>query len=327
MNFTTSGEILQDTNNAGVERPWVAKKVKTMIVSEDFAGLKEVNRADALSKCSTWLKFAQCDKDGYKKLIGANFCRDRMCPMCNWRRSRKLAGQISLLLHEAVERSEVKMRFVFVTLTVKNCKGEELSKTIDNMLGGFDLMMKCKRVDKITVGFVRNLEVTYNRTENTYHPHIHMLLAVTTSYFKPENYINQAEWTSLWWEACQLDYKPMVHTKAVKTKEGQPMEKAAAEIGKYSVKDADYGFEDDRKLSQEVLHYLSGALKSRRLIGFGRLFRKLHKELHLQDIESDKADLVGKVDPNCACPLCNSNLHEILFKWHFGYKVFISADN
>jgi plasmid rolling circle replication initiator protein Rep len=323
-NNTTVGEVLQDINNKGKERPWVAKKVKTMIVSEDFAGLKEVNRADRLASCCSWLKFAECNKDGYKKLIGANFCRDRMCPMCNWRRSRKMAGQISMVLHEAAER-EPKMKFIFVTLTVKNCKGEDLDKAIGDMLKGFDKMMKSARVNNICLGFARNLEVTYNRKANTYHPHIHMLMGVKPSYFGGREYINQAEWTSLWWDACKMDYKPVVNTKAVKATADKSMAKTAAEVGKYSVKDSDYGFEDDRKLSMQVLFYLSSALKGRRLIGYGKLFAKVHKELHLQDIESDNADLVGKVDSECTCPICNSNLFEVLYKWNYGFNAFLSV--
>ena len=321
---STVGEVLQDKKN-GKERPWKSKKTKSLSVMESFNNLGVEGRAERISKCSAWLKFAECRPDNFKKLIGANFCRDRMCPMCNWRRSLKLQGQIIKILHKAVERQ--KMRFIFLTLTVKNMPGNELDDGVTQILKAFKEFMKYKAVDEFCLGYVRNLEITYNAERNDYHPHIHVLLAMRSGYFKGPNYINKMGWVELWQKAHRLEYSPSVWVKEVKTEtKDQPVWKAAAEIGKYSVKESDYIFENNQKLQDKVILELSAALKGRRLVSFGKLFRELHKELNLQDVEAKDTDLVGSSEKECFCPLCQSPLMEQLYSWNYGCHNYVSVE-
>jgi plasmid rolling circle replication initiator protein Rep len=124
-----------------------------------------------------------------------------------------------------------------------------------------------------------------------------------------------------------LDYKPIVDIRTVKQRsEGQTPVEAAMELGKYAAKDTDYIHESDTKLTDKVTSVLATALKNRRLIGWGKLFRKLHRELNLQDVEGDSADLVGKDEKTCVCPICESNLREYLYKWHLGLRTYIAED-
>jgi plasmid rolling circle replication initiator protein Rep len=325
MYNTTLGEILQDINKKGKERPWKPKKENSISVMGSFGNIGMKNRAERMAKCGEWLKFAECGFDGFKKLIGANFCRDRMCPMCNWRRSLKLQGQIIKILHKAVERQN--MKFMFLTLTVRNMSAGELKDAITNMLKAFNILMKYKAVDDNCIGYVRNLEITYNQERDDYHPHIHLLIAMKPGYYDGKNYINKMGWVNLWQKAHRLDYEPSVYIKAVKTGEvDKPIWKAAAEVGKYSVKDSDYIFENNQKLQDDVISNLSKALKGRRLISFGKLFRELHKELNLQDVEADNADLIGNTEKECICPLCSSALVEQLYRWNYGYKNYIASE-
>ena len=69
------------------------------------------------------------------------------------------------------------------------------------------------------MGFLRATEVTRNELMDTYHPHIHVLLFVSPTYFKnKENYISQDEWTELWKKSAKLDYYPIVDVRAIKPK-------------------------------------------------------------------------------------------------------------
>ena len=50
------------------------------------------NRAEKVENCATWLTYGKTTKAEFK-LFYANFCRDRLCPMCSWRRSLKIFSQ------------------------------------------------------------------------------------------------------------------------------------------------------------------------------------------------------------------------------------------
>lgn len=216
------------------------------------------------------------------------------------------------------------MRFLFLTLTIKNVSGDKLSETITTLFKAYNALFKYKDVDKNMVGWIRNLEVTYNEQDETFHPHFHVLLAVNELYFKGGEYISQAKWTSLWQKALDIDYVPMVNIKAVKPKkEGQTVDSAVSEIAKYSVKDTDY-LKDSEDETDKIVAVLAVALNGRRLIGFGKLFRAIRKELKQKDVESETADLVNADEGGCQCPICNSTLIEQLYSWNYGVSNYIS---
>jgi plasmid rolling circle replication initiator protein Rep len=292
------------------------KKEKNMKVRDAFIRLSLYGRAERLENCGVWLKFLECADDGWKKLIGANFCRDRLCPMCNWRRSRLLFRQIMDMLHKAREKR--KMKFLHLTLTVRNVKSDELDQTVDMMFKGFKALTEKKHeFDKAVVGWIRNLEITYNSDRDDYHPHFHCLLGVKPSYFDGDNYVKHADWVKLWQKACKLDYEPSVSIQRARPKkEGQTEEVAVLEIAKYSVKDTDY-IRDTEAETDKVIEVLANVLHGRRLIGFGKLFRKVRAELKQEDLTSDEADLVLADGNGCECPICKSTLAEMLYSWNY----------
>lgn len=329
-NFIMNGEILQDAKNGDEDKPWKEKKISSLKVSSSFKRLKLDKRAERTQYCGSFLKFGGCSCCGHKNLWQSNFCRDRLCPMCNWRRSRMLQGQIMQILHSAVQ--EQKMRFIFLTLTVKNPTKDDLNKTINNMFEGFNRLFKYKKVDNIVVGWVRVLEITRNNKKHsknydTYHPHFHVLIGVKPSYFSGQEYLSQKKWVELWQKALKVDYTPVVNVQVVKPKrEGQTVEAAVAETATYTVKETDYIHKSDEE-TDSVIAVLAETLKNRRLIGYGKLFKEIKSKLKLQDVESDTADLIGDDKKECSCPLCGSQLQEILYKWHMGLKNYISVDS
>ncbi|MCC9878843.1 protein rep, partial [Streptococcus agalactiae] len=144
--------------------------------------------------CGDVLHFIRRE-DGSLKLYQAYFCKNKLCTMCNWRRSMKYSYQTSKIVDEAI-KNEPKGRFLVWTLTVKNVPGTELHKTITSLTKSFDRLDKRAKVQKNIIGYLRSVEVTHNEKENSYHPHIHVLLMVKTSYFSGagNNYISQKEW-------------------------------------------------------------------------------------------------------------------------------------
>jgi plasmid rolling circle replication initiator protein Rep len=246
-----------------------------------------------------------------------------------------LQGQIMQILHSAVK--EKKMKFIFLTLTVESPTKENLSKAIDDMFEGFNRLFKYKKVDNVVAGWVRVLEITrnnkkYSKNYDTYHPHFHVLIGVKPSYFRGQEYISQNLWTELWQKALKVDYKPIVNVQLVKPKrEGQTVEAAVAETATYTVKETDY-IHKSTKETDSVISVLAEALKNRRLIGYGKLFKDVKSKLKLKDIESENADLIGENKKECNCPLCGSTLQETIYKWNMGYQNYVSikiggADN
>ena len=91
--YTASLQSVQDE----VSGRFAPKKALGMELSRVYELLSLYRRADRVSQCGSYLDFGVLP-DGTKKLVKANFCRDRLCPMCNWRRSLKLYSQVSQVM-------------------------------------------------------------------------------------------------------------------------------------------------------------------------------------------------------------------------------------
>lgn len=190
-------EILVDKNSRGKDRNWRGRKILSLKLADIF---KELQYKDSLiervATCGDTLRFIRRE-DGSLKLYQAYFCKNKLCPMCNWRRSMKYSYQTSRIVDEAIKQ-EPKARFLFLTLTVKNVEGEALNSTISQLTKSFDRLFRRAKVKKNLLGYLRSVEVTHNENDNTYHPHIHVLMMVKSSYFKGGNYISQIEWSGIW---------------------------------------------------------------------------------------------------------------------------------
>ena len=292
---TDTGEVLVDLSESGRKRPWAEKKVMSLKVAALYKkamGNEELltnERYKSLLQCGDSLLFGE--QDGKKKLIKANFCRVRLCPMCNWRKSLKMFSQASRISEELLKEKSA-TRFLFLTLTVKNVAGEHLSGTIDAMNRAFRYLFAEGQnfapaviVKKNLLGYLRAMEVTYNSKSEEYHPHLHILLAVKPAYFS-RDYVAQSQWREIWQKAMKLDYEPLVNVKAVK----QVSAKTIAEVAKYPTKIEDITKIEDEEQAIEALTTLHNALKGRRLVTFGGCFREIQRQLKLDDVES--GDLV-----------------------------------
>ncbi len=217
-----------------------------------------------------------------KKLDKMYTCKDRFCPFCNWRRARKLAIQSYEVL-EAIQQDK-KVRYLFVTLTVKNCPIEQLSDTISYMNKSFERMFRWQRLKKSVLGWSRILEYPPQKTDSKMvHPHYHCLIAVPTTYFGRDKslYIKQSEWQSLWQKALKVDYAPSVDVRRIRANNGvDPIAKAVAEFAKYPLKSIDI-----KKLSVEQFQELVYQMKRKRAVAFGGILKEYRKKLMLDDVE------------------------------------------
>jgi len=238
------------------------------------------NRSCRVEDCGSYYEFALFQVGGLK-LRKANFCGDRLCLMCNWRRSLKTYPKIARIIDYLTSQSEKKYRFLFLTLTIRNCEPSELHQTINDIFYSFDKFKKNKRIKKILRGYFRTLEITYNPDTQTFHPHLHIIFAVDFNYFThSDKYIKQADYTKIWQSSANLDYEPIIDIRAFKNSD----DKGVKEASKYIIK---LDNELLKKISDKNLEVLRTAISYRRLMGLGGILRQIAAELKIK-IDDDE---------------------------------------
>lgn len=323
---------------------WNGKKTNSINLSNSYKRIGkshdlETKQKDRLLKkgkrvatCGSYLEFKVHKVSKDKKLNYANFCKDRLCQMCNWRRSLKTFGQ-TLKIVKRIKEVDDKYRFLFLTLTCRNVSGEELPEEITNLIAASNKMFRRQKVSNVVHGTFRALEVTHNldkdsKSYDTYHPHLHIVVVVDNSYFKKRNkkYIEQVEWTSMWQKSLGVDYTPVVDVRVFKTDTIKSIEKSVAESAKYTVKDSDLIVADengiDEDMTDSTVYYLDKALSGRRLLARTGLFKEMHQELNLGDTE--EGDLVITDAKDSGEDIESEYILET-YRWNMGYMSYTKS--
>lgn len=199
-----------------------------------------------INECGTWLKYWQ--SPNAFRLIDARFCKVPYCPMCQFRRSLKWRAKFLSALPDIQEMFPTH-KWVFLTLTVKNCHMDDLRSTIKEMGQAWARLTKLVKFP--LEGCIKSLEVTriwdwydesgkflgrhgvkwwYSHKDqdkkhwiakptDEVHPHFHILGLVPASYFST-GYIKQEEWSEMWKQSLRVSYDPIVHIQRVKNKKG-----------------------------------------------------------------------------------------------------------
>lgn len=308
-NNNTCFIVLQDGKN-----DWKQRKLKTEILSNLYGELVKVDydlsfksKQARCLKCGSYLAFKFYFAVDKRKLHEADFCQVRLCPMCSWRREMKIFSQLSKVMNIAEKDG---FKFVFLTLTVRNCEGKLLDDTLNMMYSSFKKLQNRAKFKRAVKGFFRSLEITHNtnrlsKSFNTFHPHFHFAMIVNKSYFTSRDYIKTAEWVKMWRESCQLDYDPHCWIEKVKNKKitlentntsnkknkiVNVDEDGKERVTRY-VADSTFlevgenGELEDKEMALELVRWVDPALKNRRLVAFGGKFREYHKLLNLDDPE------------------------------------------
>lgn len=277
------------------------KKLKNPKFSNYIEPLISKRMIELINDCGSFLAFLGDFEMENKKLHQGSFCKNRFCPMCGWRLSCKDSLEITILMEHL--RKEENKEFIFLTLTTPNVKGYELDSSIKNYNKAFKKLMERKEVKSITKGYIRKLEVTYQKEKlitkelwqkkkayyqkrcleigdlepnyDTYNPHFHVVLAVSKSYFtQTSQYIKQDRWLKLWQEATGDFSITQVDVKKAKINN----RKEIYELAKYSAKDSDY------LVSRPVFEIFYKALKGKQTLVFSGLFKDAHKMYKLGEL-------------------------------------------
>ena len=152
--------------------------------------------------CATYLEFLADRKLEKRKLYSGIFCKNRFCPICSKRKSFNDALVIKVMTEYI--KQEMKRRYILVTLTAPNVVGENLKDEITKYNKAIDKLFKRHKYKKAVKGYLRKLEVTYNKNSETHHPHFRVLISVNSRYFVDKNeYIKRDEWLIDWQNAME----------------------------------------------------------------------------------------------------------------------------
>lgn len=344
---------LHDVSLTGRVRPWRQHKLESELLAEAYqAAACQVSgpeaaewaaRADKVQTCGTHPIFERhtAPEGRYMTLKSANFCRDRLCPLCQWRRSLKLGAQCRAVVAEAdrrkIARDRAAWRWIMLTLTQRNVEGPDLATELDKMHSALRMLTKAPRWKAAAQGWLRVTEVTRNSDRRSpwygsYHPHMHILIAVHRRYFKSKDYIPAAEWGQMWRTYMHLDYDPDVDVRAVTAKgqtisdttdPAQSMGAAVAEVTKYAAKPGSYLVASDLEATVEAVAILAGALKGRRLCAWGGVCKEAAQALHLDSLET--GDLIHVDEDSTGDPAADAVGHYVAYHWALGVRNYIQG--
>lgn len=205
------------------------------IVAKIYRDDDFINIADRMDLCGSNLHFAKVD--GKAKLIEAKFCGCRFCPVCQYRKSQKWQARMMTALQLMADHQK-RVRFLSLTLTIKNCAVTDLKETLKHMNESFARLARMSEWPGL--GHVRSFEITRGE-DGSAHPHIHSIIAVPANYFNTcnPNYLTHQKITEMWQKAAKLCYTPIVNVQAIRGNAETINKKSIQEVIKsfaYSIK-------------------------------------------------------------------------------------------
>jgi len=279
---------------------WDTQRAFTDSVGGIYQTASEFERyAQRMASCSGLLRFGWSTLretgETRLRLRGAQFCRVRHCPVCQWRRTLMWQARFYQALPKIVA-DWPSSRWLFLTLTVRNCAIADLGETLTAMNAAFKRMEKRREMAPVQ-GWIRTTEVTRGR-DGSAHPHFHCLLMVPPSWFSGVSYVKQSRWVEVWRDCLRVSYEPNIDIRAVKPRTGEQvtgvaeqLQGAVAETLKYSVKpedmasDPEWFLELTRQLHKRRFISAGGALKN-----VLQLERETNEDLVIADDTGDGTD-------------------------------------
>lgn len=317
------------------------KKKLSVQVAKKLYGVGLLRVSNNILNCANYSIKQVCPDCGEVHQVNLMYCRERLCPLCQYKRSLKIK-KMTMDIANRVEEVNPGLNYLLLTLTVRNCYGDELSKTIDKLLNAWKFLTdKRKRFKKIALGYVRTLEVTYNVARHDYHPHLHIILAVPGDYFEnPKLYLSHNEIAEHWRTAIDINYKPIIDVRAITpsgqrvlidetaeltddiiiqklTKRELEYNHAISEVCKYAVK---FNYDAAPGVALKTLYE---SLYGRRLIGYGGIFRSAKRELLIPNEEEVTPDDDLNILQEQVCKSCAGNgLKYELLRFDVGASVY-----
>ena len=291
---------------------------------ETFA-TKYSTRASAIRLCCQWWDTDYYRIQGVKDIKRVNLCKDKFCYNCQSmlaiKRQSKYAPKLDAVYDDYT--------MCHMVVTVPNVYADELFATVGKMYSRFKHLTRylsgnahIRGMDFEPYGYaggVRALEVTYNRTECTYHPHFHVILLLRKGITFSGRHINQYSFDrkrpndpprpysdfeivlqKIWYLLMNGETVTKEAVEAVNVGYDIHIDKIAKgdyhEVFKYACKGAFDVEEGEYIYNERVFRVLLQALENRRMIqGYGVLhnFKDEAGEILEEDLTANYEEMVA----------------------------------
>lgn len=156
----------------------IESKYVRSVLADFYRQRGEQKKADKILHCNDFLQVMQfADKNTTQRLLRSNSCMSRFCNICSHKKAR-VDGLVFMLADMLVDyQTDYRYERWHLSLGCENCPGDSLRKTIQGLTSACTkfLRYRCEN-------YYRKLEITYNEDNNTYHPHLHILIYDDTPY-------------------------------------------------------------------------------------------------------------------------------------------------
>ena len=268
---------------------WSDKHLKALVMSDKLIKIGEINRGIRMKQCGNFVEMEVCPKCGRKHIKRATLCRDRFCPICGWRLSMKRYVKMLKIINGLMKQNK-DCEWQFVTLTVKNCKIEELKDTMQEMSRTWNSIASSKPFKRNILGTARSVEITYNQRTKEFHPHYH-ILTIWKPDFTPSNLIVDKWMSSIRLTVsekaqCTESIKNLHYTEEKDSEED--IKNAILEVYKYSIKDNEL-----LEMPLKTLKILNFQLKGKRMTSLTGIIKQYAKTIgadNLEELDEDEQE-------------------------------------
>ena len=242
--------------------------------------------------------------DGHSDIAGAIYCHRRLCPMCQWRRALKSAGQLSAVMDymDGIRADQHGKPYAWIALTYSPrnvIEVDDVADAIDRIKQSWTRLTRTAAYKDAVIGSMRCIEIRQSdgahnpAWRGTWQVHIHSILCVEPSYFHGRSYISRDRWGQLLAQSLDIAYIPQFHVERIDTSRNR-LEGSAAETAKYCTK-LEIGLQPDDMHDLRTLAVLNETLYGQHMIQYYGSMRRIKRILFGDDDpESDTADLADR---------------------------------
>ena len=285
---------------------WTEHKRDALEVGSRLVAAGLVKRGYRIKMCGSELAFRECRECGHLIIERAQLCRDRLCPICNWRLALKRYSSMSQIMDVVRKTVRPDATIALMTYTVRNCAPEAINQTLGSMQKAWNRMLAQRYIRPYVIGWARSIEVTYNHSTGELHPHYHVIMIC-------DDEATLGELQRDWLKQCRKEGLTVTidaqHYEAIKgdRTEGDSLAKSILETYKYMVKSSDV-----MAMPLGVLRQFAEGVAGKRLISFGGIIKQIAREL-----EADKLDSAEEAEQEITiCTRCHSTeLDSVIAQW------------
>lgn len=283
-------------------------------------------KADRIYNCMNLWQWDLYEKNKLMDLKRVNRCNNnRVCPNCKKLDLAKAIHKFNPIFNDLITKQGYYP--YLATFTIPNCSASELKSTIKKLFKDFyKFYLGFSSNDNRAIKFrnlhfvagLRVLEITYNKENDTYHPHLHCILFSDTSYneldFKKDilgfysskrktynkHSLNDINISKVWTLINQGDRLSKKNYDSLSSDPRDLLqcdireldERGILEVLKYTFKDTDIA-------NYEVFKIILSAIENLRLRqGYGELYNISFEDVDVGELQNISDFLIEKENPS-----------------------------